>query len=85
MDGIFPYGHFCDPRGVPNQKIWVANTDIFFCISVLSRPPCGYMFVMRHAIFKYLRSKSFMYKSDKFLTKVRCNWVTKFVLRRLST
>ena len=41
MDRIFPYGHFCDPWGIPNQKIWVSNPGIFSCISVLSRPPCA--------------------------------------------
>ena len=29
MNQIFPYGHFCDPWGIPNQKIWLSNPGIF--------------------------------------------------------
>ena len=29
MDEIFPYGHFSDPLGIPNQKILVSNQGIF--------------------------------------------------------
>ena len=32
---------FCDPLGMPNQKIWVLNHEIFFCISVLLGVPCS--------------------------------------------
>ena len=28
--GIFSFGHFCDPLGMPNQKILVPNPGIFF-------------------------------------------------------
>ena len=32
---IFSFGHFCEPWGIPNQKIWVSYPGIFFSISVL--------------------------------------------------
>ena len=36
---IFPNGYFCDPWGMPNQKIWVPNLGIFFCILMLLGVP----------------------------------------------
>ena len=39
MDWIFPYWHFFYPWGIHNKKKFVSNPGIFFCISVLSRPP----------------------------------------------
>ena len=37
---IFSFGYFCDPWGIPDQKILVSYPGIFFSISVLFGVPC---------------------------------------------
>ena len=70
MNRIFPYGHFCDPLGIPNQKICVSDPGIFFCISVPSRPPCvsltSQVITQTHGLGIYSDIALFFYTFDLY-------------------
>ena len=66
---IFSFEHFCDPWGIPNQKIWVSYLGIFFSISVFFGAPWGGQLLWNEKTQQFVKNSIFIMSRYQRWTK----------------